>query len=32
MAIMTWKHTFGAVVAAATLGVGAILQAQQLLA
>ena len=29
MAIMTWKHTFGAVVAAATLGVGAILQAQQ---
>ena len=29
MAIMTWKHTFGAVVAAATLGIGAILQAQQ---
>jgi hypothetical protein len=29
MTIMTWKHTFGAVVAAATLGVGAILQAQQ---
>jgi hypothetical protein len=29
MAIMTWKHTFGAVVAAATIGVGAVLQAQQ---
>jgi len=26
---MTWKHTFGAVVAAAAIAVGAILQAQQ---
>jgi len=26
---MTWKHTFGAAVTAATLGIGAILQAQQ---